>query len=336
MVFFNFTACEIDKSQLQATPSFEISPETELQHIASGQNIRNIWWSPDSKTVYWQWGVYNLDNKTTRDLSEEDILLQTPQPMILDQLPPYYRAYPSPSGNRALYFSATDAPILPTFDPAIEGGETPAACGTSELHMWTINETVSLGYLEHCGPNNYLWTSDEQKVVLIQNEMLPSTWRAWLIDIPRKIIHPIESSEFGLLQIHSISPDDQYLLYSYYLDNTGEDKLFLLDLESLVSFPLETIVHSVGDWLSPQAILVWCYGGELDANHPLGILDLTTLQCTNLPEKFSNLVVGYVDVSPDKQWIAFTTGETIHTQDNVWLMELNIAEYDSTAEGADS
>ncbi len=324
VIFISFTACEFDRKRVPAISDIETSIEVESQNIASGQNIRNIWWSPDSKTIYWLWGAYNLDEGIVQDLTEEDILSQTPQPKILEQLPQYYRAYPSPSGNQVIYISLKDAPLIPTFDPEIEGGEALNACGTSEVLFWTAFETYSLGQIEQCGPNDYLWTSDEQKMMLIQNEQLPP-WKAWLIDAPQKNIYPIESNDSGLLQIHGISPDDQFLLYGFYLDNTGEEKLVLLDLEDLAITPLETKVHSVGDWLNSKTILVQCYGGDLSAEHPLGVLDLTTFHCSKLMDSSTtDKVVGYMSVSPDKQWVAFTTGKTIHTQENVLLMNLKL------------
>jgi hypothetical protein len=306
-------------------PVLDVPTQVSLpQNIASGNNIRHIWWSPDSKRVSWLWGTYELETGVSKSLSQEAVMLQTPQPGILAELPPYYLAFPSPSGEKALYIEVADAPIVATYGPEIEGGDPSPTCGQAELYIWGDNHNDLLGTIEHCIPNTSYWIPNESKVVLVQDNVYPPTTKAWIIELQQKSILVLEDSEPGLLQIHGVSPDGEQLLYSYYEDVTGINKLHLFDLNGLQDMPTDAIVHNVGGWIDNNQILVWNYGGEIGADHVLGILNLETLEFKKLlGEGFNELIIGYAALSPDHQYIAFTSGESIHYQSMVWLLKFD-------------
>lgn len=313
------TASEFFPTETSYLPAFPAFDKPQL--IASGNDLSELWWSTDSQIIYWFWGAYDLATMTVTDLNWEIIYQQTPQPDIPEQLPPYYQAFPSPSGSKVVYIAAADTPATPEWDPAIEGGEISTVRQEATLWLWQSGQNEAIGPITQYGTAKYYWTPDEQQLILIDERDMPPDTSAWLIDISARSITLI-SDELILAKIGPLSPDGSYLLIGKHHDVTGITDLSILNVNTGVKISIKTPISDFAGWLTSEHILVWHYGGDIQANHTLGLLNIETEEFVPLLQGFEELVIGYAMPSPDSQMIAFSAGKDINSQNEVWLMKL--------------
>jgi hypothetical protein len=265
--------------------------------IASG-NVWKLWWSDDSKILYF--GIayegdfaYDLQNQSITTLSIDDVSSQTPQIELLDQLPPYdYNSlHVSPSRTRAIYIRQEDIPPVATRDDSIEGGEQLIPSHNIEMWLWQNGTAYSLGVIKQCQLTQSFWSSSEQEVVLVEFGIpipvcLDSTIspQAWLLNLEEKTSYPLFSrTENPPLQVYGFSPDGKRLLYGFYADRTGAN-LSLLDIETFNFASINAPVDNFLQWVNDTKILIEYRNDTETPPYPVGILDLQSLQfCDLLP-----------------------------------------------------
>jgi hypothetical protein len=309
---------------VETTPS-PITRSPGPKNIATGA-IYGIWWSPDSKTLFYSVAegifAYNLENNSIQKTSVSQVF---PTPDILAQLPPYYREpHISPSGNKAIYLNQADSPPISTIDPAVEGGESPFDSHQLDLWLWEDNASRLLGNPLQCHFDESFWTPDEKKVVLLEYGipmvLCPIEAQAWLLDLENNTYTPLfPRSDFGHLQVYGFSPSGDQLLVGFFSDLTGAN-LHLLDINTLNLTPIEAPVFYAIQWVDENNILVRYRGNLTHAPYPVGILNLHTLEFTELLPMFNGKYVKNVILSPDHKWIAFSTGSGHFAQNKLWLM----------------
>jgi hypothetical protein len=313
---------------VETTPS-PITRSPGPKNIATGA-IYGIWWSPDSKTLFY--GVdlegnfaYNLENNSTQKISVSQVLQQTPTPDILAQLPPYYRKpHISPSGSKAIYIKQADTPPLVTIDPSVEGGEALTDGHQLDLWLWEDNTLRLIGNPLQCRFDESFWTPDEKIVVLVEANIpmisCPVEAQAWLIDLDNDTYTPLfPPSDFFNLRVYGFSPMSAQLLVGFSSYETGAN-LHFFDAKTLNLTPIDAPVDNVIQWVDEKNILIK-YRGELSsAPYPVGVLNLHTLEFTELLPMFNGRYVENVILSPDHRWIAFSTGGGYFAQNKLWLM----------------
>ena len=317
------------------TPEFN-SSSMPLQQIAT-EDIQDVWWSDDSNILYY--GVlfegnfaYDIQNQSITKISVEDVLQQTPQIGVFDQLPSYYGSpHVSPSKTRAIYILQSDAPPIPTRDESIEGGEQLSPSHALEMWLWENGTSYSLGVIKQCWLSDSFWSEDEQKVVLLEFGIpMPSCFdsttspQAWVLDLRDKTSTPIFSRpEYPPLQVYGFSPDGKYLLHGFFSYKTGAN-LALLDINALNSTPIDAPVNSFLQWIDNTMILI-TYRDHVEAPpYPVGILNLQTLQYCDLLPMFRGKYIRHVNISPDMQWITFAIEQQSGTLESLWLMQFDV------------
>ncbi|MFO7682063.1 MAG: hypothetical protein R6X34_18620 [Chloroflexota bacterium] len=317
----------------EKTPS-PVTHNSDPKNIASGV-IYWTRWSPDSKTLFYADHLegdfaYDLENDSIQELTAAEVLRQTPTPDILAQLPPYYRVpHISPSGNKAIYINQTDSPPTPTIDPVIdEAGERGTDNHQLDLWLWEDNSSQILGNPLQCQLDESFWTSDEQKVVLVEYRGRPGPCpietQAWLFDLENNTYTPLfPTSDFGHLQVYGFSPNNDQLLIGFFSDFTGAN-LHFLDINTLDLTSIDAPVYSFIQWVDEENILIK-YHKELSSSpYPVGVLNLQTLEFTELLPMFNDNVENVV-LSPDQKWIAFSVGGRYPAQNKLWLMEFELS-----------
>jgi len=310
--------------------------------IATG-GIQETWWSSNSEKLYFSILFegnfeYDLPNETTSTVMVEEVTAQTPRPELAQSLPsvyPYPFPFVAPIGNHALFVTPINLPSTPTVSPNIESGEM--LYPSNDLNLWLFEngEQKLIGNLHVCSiatmPH---WSPDERKVVIEENGFQPSLCfdsyllaQAYLVDFDtqtRTILFPAVASEGPLVQIYGFSPDSRFLLHGSYTDATGAN-LSLLDLETNTSNSILAPVESFEDWISNQEILVLYRDESLSFSppFPLGILNLNTLSIESLTEIFPKKYIGHVALSPNREWLAFATGDGPFSLDTLWLLPID-------------
>ena len=316
------------------TPEFS-SSSVPLQQITTG-DIQDVWWSDNSNILYY--GIlfegnfaYDIQNQSITKISVEDVLSQTPQIGILDQLPPYYGSpHISPSGTRAIYMLQSDAPPIPTADESIEGGEQLSPSHALEMWLWENGDSYSLGTIKQCWLSDSFWSDDEQKVVLVEFGIpMPScvdstiSPQAWLIYLGDKTVSPLfSSSEYPPLQVYGFLSGGKYLLHGFYSSTTAN--LSLLDIDTFNSLPINAPVGAFLQWTNNSKMLITYKGDMENPPYPVGILDLQSLQFCDLLPMFKGKFIRYVNISPDMQWITFTVEQQSETLESLWLMKFDV------------
>lgn len=310
------------------TPS-PITRSPSPKKIADSE-IYEVWWSLDSKTLFYRVPgegkfAYNLEDNSIQKLSNAEVSQQTPTPDILAQLPPYYLTpHISPSGNKAIYINQADAPPISTIDPAVEGGEAPLESHQLDLWLWEDNTSRLLGNPLQCRFDESFWTPDEKKVVLVEASIpmvsCPIEAQAWLIDLDNDTYTPLfPPSDFFNLRVYGFSPMSAQLLVGFSSYETGAN-LHFFDAKTLNLTPIDAPVDNVIQWVDENNILVGYRGNLTHAPYPVGILNLHTLEFTELLPRFNGKYVKNVNLSPDHKWIAFSTGGGHFAQNKLWLM----------------
>lgn len=336
-----------DRPTITIAPTFTPNPPPQtptqlpplLQNVISNSDIREIWWSLDSKTIFFltQFSgsfAYALESGRTTESDSQIPSIATPHPETLAQLPPHYRAHISPSGNRALY--STQSVILPTTtpDPGVEGGEIVVPRQDTEMWLWENGAPRLLGIVRQCWLEDSFWAPDEQRVVLVEFGIpMPGCYdpngdepQAWLIDLRQETMYPLfPEAEFPPLQVYGFSPNGEQLLYGFFSDLTGAN-LHLLNLSAFTSQSLDAPVYDVIQWLSDQEILVSFRRETNNLFYPVGILNLETLEIAELTPTLTDTYIGNVALAPNQQWLALTTGENWFLQDKLWLINVNLDE----------
>ncbi len=322
----------------QITLTSNLTQTLELRHIVSA-DVRMIEWSSDSQRLFASGGgfdYYDVQEGVFKTFSEDSEMPIEPQAEILFQLPPYHHVYVSPSGNRAVYIRLEDALPTLTPDPKTEGGESPPLCGPREVWLWKNDRAYSLGKINHCSFGQHIWSPDEQKVVLVEfgiPMIAGPEAQAWLIDLEQQIPYPLFPREdYPPLQVYGFTPDGYKLLHGFFSDLTGAN-LSLLTVDSLQSQPLDMPIHGLpgnafiyptSQWIHEDKILVQ-YGGDATVPpYPVVVLNINTAEFFALTTMFPNKYIAYAVLSPNRRWLAFTTGEMWFPQDDLWLLEVNL------------
>lgn len=328
------TSTNQPEQKAEITPPPTKTRTSGLQNIASGE-ISVLWWSPDSKTLFYSVHLegnfaYKLENGSIQKLAVAEVLQQTPTPDILTQLPPYYflGVYVSPSGNRAIYVNQADSPPIPTIDPAIEGGESGSDSHQLDLWLWEDDSSRLLGNPVQCQLGESFWTPDEQKVVLLEYGIpmvfCPMEAQAWLFDLENDTYAPLfPPSDFFNLRVFGFSPNGNQLLVGFSSYETGEN-LHFLDVNTLNLTPIDAPVDRFIQWINEDNILIKYRGDLSSAPYPVGVLNLQTLEFTEILPMFNDKYVENVSLSSDQKWIAFSTGGGYFYQNKVWLMEFEL------------
>ena len=316
----------------------EFGASSITSQVTSG-HIQDVWWSDDSSFLYfsilYEGNVaYDLQSQSITKINVEEVLGQTPQVGILDQLPPYYHPslHISPSKTRAIYILQSDIPPSPTADVNIEGGEMLSPSYELEMWLWENGNSSSLGKIKQCWLSDSFWSDDEQKVILVEFGIpIPSCFdstispQAWLLNLEGKTVYPLfSSSEYPPLQVYGFSSDGEHLLYGFYSDRTGAN-LALLDIETLNSSLIDAPVNNFLHWIDRTKILIQYRNDGESPPYPVGILDLRSLQFCDLLTMFEGKYIRYINLSPNKQWLAFTVGQQFYTPETLWLMEFDAA-----------
>jgi hypothetical protein len=348
MLFFAFTNCTVQSSvtNLEPVKTMPISPTANnlpfvtptpitnsyYKNTIEKLDVENLydgpWWGENSALIffatYGQNHVYDIYNRTIKPISVDDVLAQTQTPSILKLLPPYYKAYVSPSGNQALYFELDDTSPTP---PVMEDGYTAQNdLLKATLWLWKENQQIRLGEISVCDIVPHYWTVDETKVILVEGQIymtpcIETNAQAWLIDLNKKIIQPLFPRQTdSQLQVYGITPD-QKMLYGFFSDETGAN-LGLLNLNTLQKEEIKAPIHDVLGWLDNNSLVV-IYRDDNSPPYPLGILDIQSLNFINLTEQFSGKYISSYQLSPNKKWIAFTTGSGWFKYDNLWLLKFS-------------
>lgn len=321
------------------TPQIVEKTPSPITHSPGPKNIvtseiYDIWWSLDSKTLFYRIPdegkfSYNLENGVIQKLSTAEVLQQTLTPDILAQLPPYYREpHISPSGNKAIYIKQADTPPLVTIDPSVEGGEALIDGHQFRLWLWEDNTSQLLGNPLQCRFDESFWTPDEKQVVLVEASIpmisCPVEAQAWLFNLEDGTYTPLfPPSDYFNLRVFGFSPNGEQLLVGFFSDFTGAN-LHFLDINTLDLTSIDVPVHSFIQWIDEENILVEYRGDLPSAPYPVGILNLKTLEFTELFPMFSDKYVKNVLLSPDHKWIAFSTGGGHFAQYKVWLMQFEL------------
>lgn len=360
-LFLILTACTMQGEVEQETaptrtpesPATPIPTETTLttqsspplQNIISESDIREIWWSPDSKTLFFDTQfsgsfAYNLESGETAESNSQIPSFATPHPETLVQLPPYYRVHISPSGNRALYSTFVDIRPTATLDPDIEGGEIVSPRQDTEMWLSENGDSRPLGIIWQCQLEDSFWSTDEQRVVLVEYGIpMPICYdpngdepQAWLIDLPQETTSPLfPEAEFPPLQVYGFSPNGEQLLHGFFSDLTGAN-LHLLNVDTFTSKSLDAPVYDVIQWLNDREILVSFSGESTNLRYPVGVLNVESLEITELTPTLTDTYIGNVALSPNQQWLALTTGEGWFMQDKLWLLEVDLAQHNRQEE----
>jgi hypothetical protein len=112
---------------------------------------------------------------------------------------------------------------------------------------------------------------------------------------------------------------ERRFIVRFFSDLTGAN-LHLLDINTLNLTPIEEPVFCAIQWVDENNILVGYRGNLATAPYPVGILNLHTLEFTELLPMFNGKYVENVILSPDHKWIAFSTGGGHFAQNKLWLM----------------
>jgi hypothetical protein len=234
----------------------------------------------------------------------------------------------SPGGNRALFFSA-EAPT-PTRLPSGDGVVQAFFRNVVDAWLWENGETRLLGRLETCGPNEYMWTDDENYLAVQAVSFPKSPCQeavGWLINIAQNSIHlvlPLDTYVISAL-IDGFSPNQDKLLFG---EQTGSDGklvqwIYVLVLDTLETVKLDTpdVSNSIA-WIDNERLLISYRDNSFDPEN-IGIFDLQTGELVHLFDEGDVGSEGIVweALSPDKKWLAFAGWEG-NSSYTLWLMDL--------------
>lgn len=316
-----------------------------FKQITSGL-IGHLRWSLDSCLLFFQGGdsytieswVYELPTDTLKQTDdtypwrELDPLRVTPERPFAPtppNLPGIVELVSvSPSGKRALFFSA-ETPT-PTPLPGGDGVVNIFFQNVVDAWLWENGETRLLGRLETCGPNDYMWTDDENYLAIQTLSFPKLTCQeavGWLINIPQSHIHQVLPMDTfnRMASIKGFSPNQDKLLFGEPrgTDTKSVQWIYVLILDTLETVKLDTPDFSSPiAWIDNEKLLISYRDNEFDPEN-IGIFNLQTGELVHLfsQEDIGSQGITWEALSPDKNWLAFASweGNSAYT---LWLMDL--------------
>jgi hypothetical protein len=336
------SGCQVDESSTPATGEMTSTlvaqrdtdtPTTTPSEIATLESTpvfnkiaearpREIWWSLDSKKMYYKVSggdifEYDILNNETTPIDNDVYHPETPQPGLLQQLPVNAKDVgQSPSRKLALYV----IPVGPTPTPpstSLVNREVPA-----QLWMWQDGKSELVGEIMDC-IYSYAWSTNEEIVIAYS---FPEPWCdnsvATLVDLNvMSITSLFPGIKWAQLSCCDPSPDGSQLLY--HTDN----ELYLLNTETfnknIIAAP--PLKYLTAYWIDAQRLLV-LYPDIRFEPLIIGILDLNTNSVDELFSESDSIFEGekpvLYSVSPDGHWLAFATGEMLELLNAVWIVRL--------------
>ncbi|MCL4263813.1 MAG: hypothetical protein KJ069_11380 [Anaerolineae bacterium] len=319
----------------------------EVPNVSS-QYIADIRWSIEDEQVLifaqsdtsgnLQWWAYDLLAKTLQPIEQAVAIIKTssdlnPLPAVLDMsgFALYDVVNVSPSGKRVLLFEGTGAPTAtPVPNP---DGETSNEAYIANVWLWDTDGMHEVGQIEVCGRNKYLWTTQENMVAIQAPSSTAAECRiasAWLVDTVNKVIKPLLPYEVyhNEAKVVSFSPDENKLLIHHYgpVDEYGNYvSVEVADIQTGGVFKAD-IQATPLDWLSNDQILIQFRNTPEELFRP-GVLQLPGNEVKELftqdeISSFAGQTVGWIALSPDKHWLAFTVDLEPYGSSSLWIKEL--------------
>jgi Tol biopolymer transport system component len=192
----------------------------------------------------------------------------------------------------------------------------------AQLWLWQNDQSELIGEIFDC-VYGYQWSANEEKVIVFS---LPDpeckNSSATLVDLNASSLVPLFPEYLStVLECCALSPNSRQLIYII------DFELFTLDSQSFVTSKINAPAYlfSTAIWIDNSRLLVIYFDDKYDPA-TFGILDLGTGELEHLFSETEEFLGGrYVftyTVSPDGQWMAFTTSETTNTTNAVWVMKL--------------
>lgn len=316
--------------------------------IVSSEYIADIRWSIEDEQVLIfaqrdtsgnrQWWAYDLLAKTLQPIEQAVAITKTsfdlnPFPADLDMsgFAFYDVVNVSPSGKRVLLFEGTGAPTAtPVPNP---DGETSNEAYIANVWLWGTNGMHEVGEIEVCGRNKYLWTTQENMVAIQAPSSTAAKCRvagAWLVDTVNKVIKPLLPYEVyhNEAKVVGFSADENKLLIHRYgpVDEFGNFvPVEVVDIQTGGVFKAD-IQATPLDWLSNDQILIQFRNTPEELFRP-GILQLPGNEVKELLAQdeislFAGQTMGWIALSPDKHWLAFTVDREPYGSSSLWIKEL--------------
>jgi hypothetical protein len=291
-----------------------------------------VWWSSDSKTIFyrlvrdvWQ---YSTTTGATAIAIGESLLTPTPSSEIQIHIPSDAVGWSiSPSGKLALYLRPV-ALTTPTVQPIATNepvdGEDWKEKGNVEL--WAVlsnGSTGKIGEIEWC-VQDYIWSNDEKKVVIedISPPAICMQSDAWLIDFDAMKVQALFPKEVhkNEVSVGNISPDSSRLLYF------EEGNWHIFDLGTFDSQKLQIPSVSYVQWMDNQNLFVEYWKEDRNSwTFSIYRIEKSTLkdlliffETPDLRGSRPNALA----ISPDQQWVAFAVGEDRYYVESIWVMKL--------------
>lgn len=311
--------------------------------IASGF-ITHTRWSVDSCLLFFRRGnepwVFSWLTNTSKRLDELDPLHELDPFQMIIEAPSIATNLPgivelvsvSPSGNRALFFSADTPTPTPPANP--DGVYEKLWRNEVDAYIWEDGDFRFLGPVETCGAHEYIWTENEnfiamQAIGLAAPYCEEST--GWLIDVAGGHTFALEaiSPYSSLSYISGFSTNqDKLVFFSDAVDEKTAERLrtiHILMLNTMETVQLSTPDFSSPiDWIDNENLLVLYKQRENDPEN-VGIFNLDTGKLTRLFTEADFNSIGFprtwITLAPNRRWLAFVVWETT-TDHKLWLMNL--------------
>lgn len=304
--------------------------------------IHHLKWASDSQAIFFKvnneaW-VHELVNQGSKQSNLDELLTGTPS--IPESLPETVSsgstnlelASVAPSGQKAVLLGAdttithTPLPITPSVS-----GELPIDSYFAEIWIWTAGDFTQLSAVQVCGENEYIWSEDEMYVAIQTKCLFPEIW---IIDVEGKKLSPVLPLEEygGFVDLHSYVPNEKKLLVSYIgADSDGQFTwLYTVELSTLKAVKLDTprFIWPIAWYSSNQLVVLYSHKFGIEGIKRPAIFDLATSTLANLldPERddlSDELDVQWIELSPNKKYLAFTTVEEPYIRSTLWLLALD-------------
>jgi hypothetical protein len=304
--------------------------------------IHNLIWSSDSRTISFkidheEW-VHDLFSQVSgpATINQPDSV-RTVTPELTIEIPDSFLdslnlASQSPSGQRAIFFDldivAGQTPFMAT--PATDG-ELPIEPSAVEIWIGTTDGATQIATIDICGPNRFLWSEDERFVTIQTSCLFPEIWS---VDFEKESLFPVLPLEEygGFVDLYGYTADQRNLLISYAgADEDGQFTwLYAVDLETTAATKLETprFVWPIASLTSEKLVILYSHHFGIDGTKRPALLDLQDNRLTNLldseyNELLEGLDIQWIALSPDKNYLAFTTVHEPFTRSTLWLLKIN-------------
>jgi hypothetical protein len=285
-----------------------------------------------------QWWSYDLLSKKLQTIDQAIAIEKTstdleeiPDGMNANLLDSFELVNISPSGRKALLLEGIGLPTATP--PPNPDGEIHADAYIANVWVWEQDNLNQLGQIEVCSRNQYMWTTDEEKVT-IQASPFPAPCQesnAWLADMENNVVTPLlpfETYPHGDARLVGFSPDeDRLLIYDPFPDKDDNlSSIVILDVDSGNIFKADIQARPL-DWVDNSQILIDFRNTHEEVSRP-GIFDIQSNEVVELLKKeqmasFEGKTIRWIELSPDKQWLVFTVDDDPYKASSLWVMALN-------------